>query len=574
MRHQADRDLNDRSRYGSIIYIVAWSILVVFTGVEDVSSTQVYLFGVYLFVMAVFRIMLVRWFERMYARGADRWRRTFLAFLIATALPWSLFSAWALTQVGYGAEGTMIMMPVVMIVAGSVYTLASDRRMFVFFALVFSVPSLWVMFNSQHEHSNSIAMMVIGFMIILFAISKTATDDYMALLQRNDMAVHNARELENARARAESANRIKSEFLANMSHEIRTPLNGVLGMAKIGQRKASQHPCSEQFDAILSSGQLLSQLIDDILDLSRMEAGKIVIENQGFPLRDMLNSTIDMLSQSAADKQLRLELVLADDLPAWINGDALRLQQILVNLISNAIKFTQQGSVILAVMQDGKLLTFNVSDTGIGMTDEQISRLFTPFEQADKSTTREYGGSGLGLTISRGLARLMGGDITVSSAPGKGSIFNVIVPMEEVDVQSTTESDEPAVDSELRLTGLRILVAEDVELNRIIIEDMLINEGADIEFVENGQQAVDIIKNSAPDRFDVVLMDVQMPVMDGLEATRLIKRIASTLPIIGLTAYAMTKERDKCIDAGMSGHVTKPVDLDVLVDIILGIKGT
>ena len=569
MRHQADRDLSDRSRFGSIIYIVAWCAVVVFTGVADVSPILVYLVGVYLFVMAVFRLMLVRRFERMYARGADRWRRTFLAFLIATTLPWSLFSAWALTQVGYGTEGTMIMMPVVMIVAGSIHTLTPDRRMFVFFALVFSVPSLWVMFNSQHEHSNSIAMMVIGFMVILFAISKTASDDYMALLQRNDMAMHSARELENARARAESANRVKSEFLANMSHEIRTPLNGVLGMAKIGQRKARQQPCSEQFDAILSSGQLLSKLIDDILDLSRMEAGKIAIENKGFPLRDMLNSTIDMLSQSAVDKQLGLELVLADELPAWVNGDSLRLQQVLVNLISNAIKFTREGSVILAVTRDGNLLTFTVSDTGIGMTDEQISRLFMPFEQADKSTTREYGGSGLGLIISRGLARLMGGDITVSSTPGKGSIFNVIVPMEEVDVQNTSESDGPAVGSELRLSGLRILVAEDVELNRIIIEDILINEGADIEFVENGQQAVDIIKNSAQDRFDIVLMDVQMPVMDGLEATRLIKTIATTLPVIGLTAYAMTKERDKCLDAGMSGHVAKPVDLDVLIDIIL-----
>jgi CheY-like chemotaxis protein/anti-sigma regulatory factor (Ser/Thr protein kinase) len=245
----------------------------------------------------------------------------------------------------------------------------------------------------------------------------------------------------------------------------------------------------------------------------------------------------------------------------------LRLRQILVNLLSNAIKFTQAGSVTLEVMQKDGYTLFLVSDTGIGMSETQLGQLFQPFQQADSSTTRRYGGTGLGLVISRRLANMMGGEISVSSIQGRGSVFTLKLPLQ------TTEpailEDVQQVLSAQRLATLNILATEDVEVNRIILEDILVHEGARVVFAVNGQQAIDLIKESGAKHFDVVLMDIQMPVMDGHEATRQIRVFAPDLPVIGLTAYALAEERDKCLASGMRDHVTKPIDTDVLVAAIL-----
>ena len=475
--------------------------------------------------------------------------------------------AWSLAQIGFGTEGTLVMLPVVMICAGSVHSLSPSRPIFIVFVIIFAVPSLWVLLTSDNSDAVSIGIMVISFLMLLFVISKTATNDYLALLHENEKARQWAAELDRARERAEAANRIKGVFLANMSHEIRTPLNAVLGMAQIGKRKFPQHECREQFEKILSSGELLGKLVDDILDLSRMEAGKFDIDNSPFSLRATLDTTMDMMQKAAADKHLKLTRVLADDLPEWISGDALRLEQILVNMMSNAIKFTWDGSVTLDVSRDGGHIVFRVIDTGIGMTPEQVERLFTPFEQADSSTTREYRGSGLGLVISRSLARIMGGDITVISHPNEGSTFTVRLPLQQVEAPVKEISMKPVAETESRLQGLRVLAVEDVEINRIVLEDMLVFEGAEVAFAENGQQAIDLVSSNGD--YSIVLMDIQMPVMDGFEATRRIKQLAPDLPVIGLTAHAMAEQREQCLRAGMSDHISKPVDAEKLVAAIL-----
>ena len=383
-----------------------------------------------------------------------------------------------------------------------------------------------------------------------------------------DLVTERTAELVAARGEAERLAQIKSEFLANMSHEIRTPLNAVLGLARIGARDSALRTTQETFVRILDAGEHLLGVINDILDISRIEAGKLSVEALPFQLPAVVGNASSFVVGAAKQKGLVCKVEQAHDLPEWVAGDAHRLQQILVNLLSNAVKFTERGEVRLSVTQQQDNTCFEVVDTGIGMTGEQVARIFAPFEQADSSTTRRYGGTGLGLAISRNLANLMGGEITVASTPGAGSRFTLRLCLPATEAPRCEPAGEGAPAGR-RLAGLRMLAAEDVEINRLILEDLLAHEGADVVFAEHGRQAIDRLQEAGVAAFDVVLMDVQMPVMDGLEATRCVLELAPGLPVIGLTAHALAEERQRCLAAGMVEHVTKPIDADELVDAIL-----
>lgn len=374
-------------------------------------------------------------------------------------------------------------------------------------------------------------------------------------------------ELEAARAEAERLARVKSEFLANMSHEIRTPLNGVLGLARIGSRESAGRDVQRTFQRIREAGEHLLGIINDVLDFSKLEAGRVVVDREPLALAAVVDNVHSLISDRAAAKGLRFVVDLARGLPQWVAGDEQRLRQILVNLLANAVKFTDRGDVRMRVHRRGDDTLFEVSDTGIGMTDEQVSRLFRSFEQADNSTTRRYGGSGLGLAISQNLAQQMGGQIEVTSTSGAGSVFTLRLPLPACD--APTRTPEPgAAEPEMRLRGLRLLAAEDVEINRLVLEDLLVSEGAEVLFAQNGQQVLDHLRTHGATAFNAVLMDIQMPIMDGYQATRALLREAPDLPVIGLTAHALGEERDRCLAAGMVEHVTKPVDVEVLVTAI------
>jgi len=377
-------------------------------------------------------------------------------------------------------------------------------------------------------------------------------------------AVEAAREA--ALRNAERLARARSEFLANMSHEIRTPLNGVLGLTQIGMRDCGEPKSRETFSRIRDSGSHLLAIVNDILDFSKIEAGKMCVESRPFRLTAIIDDTVDMLAESARSKGLTLSVARAATVPEWVEGDPMRLKQILLNLLSNAIKFTERGQVTLKLDSEGENVLFQVADTGIGMIKSQLARVFHAFEQADGSTTRKYGGTGLGLAISHNLARLMGGDIQVVSQIGVGSTFSLSLPLPSAAPGYAAEPEAPA--GKRRLAGLRVLAADDVDLNRLILEDLLTHEGAHVVFANDGQQALERLEAAGVSAFDVVLMDVQMPVMDGLEATRHIAAIAPGLPVIGFTAHAMAEERDQCLAAGMVDHVVKPVDIDTLVAAI------
>ncbi len=385
------------------------------------------------------------------------------------------------------------------------------------------------------------------------------------------------RETEMARAaalaQAERLARTKSEFLANMSHEIRTPLNGVLGMAHIGYRKSEgRNEAREYFARIIQSGKMLLGVINDILDFSKIDVGKLQLEPRRTDLVACLQNCVGLVQESADSRGIALHIELEPGIPVACMIDSLRLEQILVNLLSNAIKFTEHGSVTLGLRRDGARLAFVVTDTGIGMDAEQIGRIFEPFEQADGSTTRRYGGTGLGLTITRRLVELMKGKISVDSQPGKGSCFEVRLPLVEVGAVEPKARDAArpvAAASGMRLDGLRILVAEDNEMNQFVINELLADEGGDVVLVGDGRAAVERVAAAGSRGFDIVLMDIQMPKMNGYEATQEIRQMNSALPILALTAHALADAQDLSLNAGMQGVVRKPIDPEQLVHAVL-----
>ena len=429
--------------------------------------------------------------------------------------------------------------------------------------------------TKKAREANTNVLLIMTFLSLIGAITAGAITLYV--LRTSSVS---EKSLIRAKEDALSANRSKSQFLANMSHEIRTPMNAIIGLNYLLTKEITQPKLNGQLLMIGKAAQHLLRIINDILDLSKIESGKFTLEKTDFSLSQVVDHTFSLLNERASDKNLKMVLDIANDIPEKLLGDSMRIEQVLLNFVGNAIKFSERGKItVRATMVEeytqSLLLRIEVDDQGIGLTLEQQTKLFQAFSQADDSTTRKYWGSGLGLIICKHLATLMGGNVGVASDPGIGSTFWFTVKVDKgSDIKVPSNIKQSPSKEELlktlvhRFRGAKILLAEDDAFNQEVAIELLGQAGLMVDVVENGKQAVEHVITG---NYALVLMDMQMPEMDGLEATRCIRKLPdkSEIPILAMTANAFEDDKLQCLEAGMNDHITKPVDPEKLYETLV-----
>lgn len=532
-------------------------------------------------------------FKKRYSRS---WAPKYTLLLLISGLLWG--SSAILLFVPDSIEHQIYLLVITLgLTIGAVSIYSAALRLIIPYIFCVSLPLAFRFLWEGDPFSHTMSALIVIFLILLFVgvkslnkaikqsihityknqslikelrASKRILEEKIKELNQTNQVLEASIERSNVMAvEAASASVAKSAFLANMSHEIRTPMNGIIGMAQLLQESNPSDEQKEYVDAIRKSSDVLLDLINDILDLSKIEAGKIDLEHIDFNLGHVLDDVQHLLMAKAAAKGVHLEIEIEKDMPLILKGDPTRIRQIVLNLAGNAVKFTDQGKILLTVnvlerMGDTILIRFTVKDTGIGISKEKQKTLFKPFTQTDISTTRKYGGTGLGLNISKQLVDMMGGTIGVESTVQKGSTFWFTILFEYGRKDRVTATAKTIDSVEERL--FHILVAEDNPVNQKVIETLLLKMGHSVQMAQNGIEAVKMVRE---ENFDLILMDGSMPDMDGFEATKLIRSTGNTIPIIAVTAHAMQGDRQEFLNAGMDDYLAKPIDAKLLKKTIL-----